>query len=163
DYIAIGQPAPGATVSPTFTASGQVSPASSSVKVALNGNSVNATVPGDGTWNATFNNIAGGNYTLQACITGTMTCAAESITVQGVTISMPPPGGQVPQSFSASGQVYPANAGVTVTLNGTPASSVNVNGNNWSANFNSVPVGNPTLQACLTGTQVSKSETITVQ
>jgi hypothetical protein len=81
DFITIGQPAPGATVPPNFQASGQVRPANSSVTVTLNGNQVNAAVPGDGSWSATFQNIANGTYTLTACITGTTTCASESITV----------------------------------------------------------------------------------
>ncbi len=80
-----------------------------------------------------------------------------------ISITQPPPHATVPRNFPASGTVNPPGSRVTVTLNGTSANSVGVMGSTWKAIFQNSPIGTGTLQACIDGTKICTSESITVQ
>lgn len=80
DSISITSPAPNTTVGTSFTASGTVSPANAPVMASVNGTVAPVTVPGNGTWYATFNNVPPGTGSLKASIKGGPS-TSESITV----------------------------------------------------------------------------------
>jgi hypothetical protein len=80
-----------------------------------------------------------------------------------ISITTPPPNTTVGRNFQASGPVSPPSSPVTVTLNGTAAHSVGVMGSTWKAIFQNSPLGTGTLEACIDGTRICASESITVQ
>jgi hypothetical protein len=159
--VCICHPGAGIVVPPRFQAFGRIDPSVSSLTVKLNGTTIpraDVFVPGDGSWSATTQNIKlppPGPYNLQVCIDGTKTCAQHNHISTGfpgsylITIDYPGAGSKVTSPFTASGQVNPANSGVTVTMNGTSVAA-NVPGDgSWSANISISPPGPYTLTATL--------------
>ena len=133
--LAIAEVLPSASGAPnSYTISGSISPAASgsgaTVALLQNGTTV-ATATADGTGSFSFANEANGSYTVEPGKTGfTMSPTTQAVTVNGANVT-----GvsftATAQTWSVSGAVSPAAAGIKVALAGaaTATTSTNASGN----------------------------------
>ena len=107
----------------TWSLSGSVTPAIAGIAMALSGGS-SASTTTNGSGNYSFGSLANGAYTVTPSLSGySFSPANRSVTVNGGNIIGTNFTGTSTQTWSISGTVSPAAAGVTVALSGTSAGS----------------------------------------
>jgi|HubBroStandDraft_4_1064222.scaffolds.fasta_scaffold00167_6 hypothetical protein len=103
----------------TWTVSGTITPATADITVTLTGSSGGSTTT-DGSGNYSFTGLTNGAYVVTPSLTGyTFTPASQNVTVNGANVTGINFAGSSVPTWSISGSITPAAAGIAVNLSGT--------------------------------------------